>query len=43
MFRFTASTAKPTARVECLSCGWKATGSDTRKVYPKADRHVCAS
>jgi hypothetical protein len=41
MFRFSTGTTKPSARVTCLWCGWKATGNDPRIVYPKADEHVC--
>lgn len=41
MFTFSSGTTKPRARVRCHGCGWTAKGNDPRKVFPKADEHVC--
>lgn len=41
LFRFTTSSARPTARVRCLSCDWEATGQDVRATFGQADTHVC--
>jgi hypothetical protein len=41
LFTFRTSSGRPIATVVCHWCGWKAKGSDPRKVFPLADSHVC--